>query len=142
MTNWSIHIECGPPCITTNSGYFFEGSKFGGSATKLWIRASRAGERTSQRLPVDPRGALGVEARERRPAAGRRVDPSDLRRVHRAFPPGGDHGRRPAARDVERSERARCQRADFARLPAARGHGEQFLTSLVLCEEEHRLAVG
>src|SRR5512139_3398311 len=30
-------MQCGPPWMTTNSGYFFFGSNAGGLITKLWI---------------------------------------------------------------------------------------------------------
>ena len=34
-------MPCGPPWITTNSGYFFDASKPGGRTTKLWMRLPR-----------------------------------------------------------------------------------------------------
>ena len=74
MKNWSRHMLCGPPWISTNSGYFFAGSKPGGSATMLWIRR-RAREVnqnscTGCQSIAAARSTLNVVS-GRQPAAGR-----------------------------------------------------------------------
>src|SRR5512133_854661 len=41
MKNSSFHWMCGPPWISTNSGYFLFGSKPGGFTSMLWMRLPR-----------------------------------------------------------------------------------------------------
>ena len=86
MTHWSRHIVCGPPWITTNSGYFLRSSKAGGSAIILWTFRPREFDVQNSRSGCRSRFAAfsTLNDVEQLPFAGRGIEPHDLGRVYRA----------------------------------------------------------
>jgi hypothetical protein len=96
MKNSSLNIVCGPPWISTNSGYFLAGSKAGGNAIMLCRRTPRFDSNqnscTGCQSIAATRSALNAEIARRVPLeASMRTD---IRRADGAAPVRDDDGRR------------------------------------------------
>ena len=143
MKNSSLYIVCGPPWISTNSGYFFAGSKPGGSAIMLWMRAPRfaLNQNSLHRPPVDQGDALGVEGGERAARAARSRRCARLPAGSPRCPSSRRSPARPPRPDLQPESVPDSSRPISANLPARRGHGEQALAAVVLGEQVDGLAV-
>ena len=140
----SFHMLCGPPWITTNSGYLRCGSKPGGFTSRLWMRLPRLdvnqnSSAGSQSIPA-ARSVLKVVIDRHWPVR-RSTRPSSCGRTA-LDQTAATTGALPAPPTAIR------EYVPASSLPTSRGcaardrHLEQLVVAGALGEEEHATAVG